>query len=118
MAVNQFLPFANDPAARVLDQAAYVALSNVRDFGFDSGIAEPDQLNKVWRQSSAIASMIGQYIADQLGQDVLDDGNAATLLQQYKNALALSSSSFVTPVSVTVNTTTPGLQITQTGTGH
>lgn len=87
MAKNDFLPFAFAPTARVLEQSAYEGMTALRQDGFDAGIAEPDQLNKVWRQSSAIASMVAEFVSTTLNADVLDDGDGAALLAQFEDAL-------------------------------
>lgn len=78
MAVNQFLPFGTAGGANVIDQVTYSGLA-ARTSGFASGTAQSAQLNKVWRQSSIIAAMIGQMIADYSGSDANDDGDIPTL---------------------------------------
>jgi hypothetical protein len=84
---NEFLPFGIGTGANVLDQADYDGLP-ARDAGFSSGIARSVELNKVWRQASVIAAIIGQFIADHSGGDALDDGDTATLLGLFEAALA------------------------------
>ncbi|MBB3004349.1 hypothetical protein FHX57_006731 [Paraburkholderia tropica] len=79
MATNDFLPFAVGSSANVLSQSAYAALTSVLQNGFQSGIAQSVQLNKVWRQSSIMAAVLAQFIADQSGQNSVDDGTTATL---------------------------------------
>ena len=76
---NDFLPFATAGGANVIDQATYAG-SPVVPAGFSSGIADSRYLNKVWRQSSFIASCLAQYMANTLGVAILDDGNVATML--------------------------------------
>lgn len=51
MPTVDFLPFATDPGANVVSQAAWLALAQ-RTSGFEAGIAQSDQLNKAWRQSA------------------------------------------------------------------
>jgi hypothetical protein len=75
---NDFLPFANQSGANVITQAAYVTSPNLGS-GFTSGISSSAAFNKVWRQSSIIASVIAQTIADVLGVNVIDDGTTATI---------------------------------------
>lgn len=82
MAKNEFLPFGTGANANVLSNADYQALP-ARATGFSSGVAKSEQLNKAWRQATVMASVLGQFIADTSGNDVLDDGNMATL----KNSL-------------------------------
>lgn len=90
MAINNFKAFGTDPLANVLDQASYEALAALA-LGYTAGIAASNQLNKTWRQSSVISSMIAQYIANQTGLDVLDDGNTATLLANFVSAITIGS---------------------------
>lgn len=82
MATNDFLPFAWDADANVLSQAAYLALT-ARENGFIAGVAQSAQLNKVWRQSSLTAAMLGQFLADG-GLDAIDNGSITTILANYK----------------------------------
>lgn len=76
---NDFLPFATGGGANVIDQPTYAA-NPVVGSGFSSGIADSRYLNKVWRQSSFIASCLAQYMANTLGVSILDDGNVSTML--------------------------------------
>lgn len=75
---NDFQTFASAGGANVITQSAYLALA-AKGTGFQSGIASSPQLNKVWRQSSIIAAMIGQFIADNANVNAVDDGTTATL---------------------------------------
>ncbi|WP_208093585.1 gp53-like domain-containing protein [Serratia ureilytica] len=86
MAKNEFLPFGTAANANVLPNADYLALPE-RSSGFNSGVAKSEQLNTVWRQASVIASVVAQFIADNSGQDVLDDGNVTTLKTNLEDAL-------------------------------
>src|SRR4051794_40924932 len=75
MAVNEFLTFAGDPAANVMPWADYSAGSfTTRLLGFQTGTALSTELNRVWRGSSLITAMIGQFSADYAGRDMRDDG--------------------------------------------
>ncbi|MBL2606776.1 hypothetical protein ELK16_27695, partial [Klebsiella pneumoniae] len=86
MATNDFKPFATGSGANVLSQADYEALSALAS-GFLSGKASSAQVNKALRQSSSIAAVLAQFMADSTGSDVLDNGNIATLLNILKSAL-------------------------------
>lgn len=88
---NDFLPFAVGSGANVLTQAQYAALTSLLQNGFSAGIAPSVQLNKVWRQSSIMASVIAQFIAQQTGQNAIDDGTTATLLANLTAAIGASS---------------------------
>jgi hypothetical protein len=77
---NDFLPFAADPAANVMTQAEYAdAAFAARLLGFQTGTAASLQLNKVWRQASIVASMLGSFIDTETTLDALDDGTPAGL---------------------------------------
>lgn len=78
MATNDFLPFAASTGATVLTQAQYAALGALAN-GFQVGVADEFAVNKVLRQSSTIASVIGKIIADYSGSAAQDSGNVASL---------------------------------------
>lgn len=75
---NNFLPFATGGSANVINDATYAALSAVTN-GFASGIAQSQQLNKVWRQSSVMAAVLGQIIANN-GVNASDSDGTSTLV--------------------------------------
>ncbi|EPJ5863793.1 hypothetical protein JRA82_004652 [Raoultella ornithinolytica] len=89
MAENNFKPFAIAAGANVATQAEWEALIALAT-GFTAGIARSGQINKALRQSTVIASILGQFIADKTGLDVLDDGDTSKLLNQL--ILALNAS--------------------------
>lgn len=78
MASNDFLAFASAGGANVVTQATYASMAALGP-GFQTGIAESNQLNKVWRQSSIMASVLAQCIVGVTGQNAVDDGTVATL---------------------------------------
>lgn len=86
MATNNFKPFATGAGANVMSQADWEALTALLT-GFKSGKAASAQVNKALRQGTVMASVIGQFIADSTGQDVLDNGNTSVLLTNFLNAL-------------------------------
>ncbi|MGS1004013.1 hypothetical protein ACVCH0_20585 [Burkholderia glumae] len=86
-ATNDFLAFGGGASPNVIDQATYAALP-ARLSGFQSGVAQSAQLNKVWRQSSIMAAVLAQFIVARSGQAATDDGTTATLLT---NLLASSA---------------------------
>lgn len=86
MATSDFQVFAGGAGANVLSQAAYLALQ-ARITGFQTGIAQSQQLNKVWRQSSIMSAMIAQFIVDFSGQNATDDGTIATLEANFNSAI-------------------------------
>lgn len=110
MATNNFKPFAASGAANVMSQADYEALPALLS-GFNSGKASSAQVNKALRQSTAIASVLAQFIADKSGQNVLDNGNTALILTNLIAALKAnaprgtqrftSSGTWICPTDVT-----------------
>ncbi|WP_193727212.1 hypothetical protein [Burkholderia sp. BE17] len=90
MANNNFKAFAAAAGANVMTQADYEALAALLT-GFQSGTAQSQQLNKVWRQSSIMAAVLAQFIVDLTGQDAIDDGTTATLLANLKMAVQAQS---------------------------
>jgi hypothetical protein len=88
---NDFLAFATGVDANVESQSAYVADTATIQNGFQSGIANSEKLNKVWRQSSIMAAVMAQFIVQQTGQPAIDDGTTATLLANLETAVAVSA---------------------------
>lgn len=86
MGTNDFLAFATDGGANVIDQAAYVALA-ARGTGFQAGIAESNELNKTWRQAALMAAALGKVIVDNTSADATDDGDVAALAVKLQNAV-------------------------------
>ncbi|NDL32067.1 hypothetical protein GPY53_21455, partial [Photorhabdus laumondii subsp. laumondii] len=86
MAKNDFKAFAIGENANTLSQQEYESSDFIEE-GFKSGIARSERLNKVWRQSSVIAAVIGKYIAEKTGEDVMDDGDLEKLVAQLDLAL-------------------------------
>ena len=98
-AQNDFLTFATGGGANVVTQNEYSSLG-LGSSGFQSGIAPSAQLNKVWRQSSIMAAMIGQFIVDNTTNPAIDDGSTANLELSFKAAIQA-----VTRIKATGNTT-------------
>ncbi|TDT01697.1 hypothetical protein [Erwinia rhapontici] len=86
MATNNIKPFAIGNGANVTSQADYESLSALLT-GFQSGKASSAQINKALRQSSFVASVLAQFISNAAGVDVLDNGNATALLNNFIAAL-------------------------------
>lgn len=87
MATSDFLAFAGGSGANVSSQTDYAALPAIAT-GYSSGIAKSAQLNKTFRQTSIMAAVLAQFIADQTGVNSVDDGTTATLLGNLKVATA------------------------------
>ena len=109
---NDFLPWANSSSANVLSQAAYAALGNLQS-GVVAGVASSQQANKTWRQSSIIASMVAQAIADATGQPSVDDGTIATLEANFFNMLRTigyaADTGLVNTLTINLSPAPPGL---------
>lgn len=97
--VNDFLAFATGGGALVLSQADYAALP-ARGTGFQNGIAEPDELNKVWRQSATMAGVIAKFIIAQIPtEDVLDNGDLDAIVAQLTAAIQQAAGAGASPIS-------------------
>ena len=90
MATNDFQVFAGAVNANVIPQSSYLSLPATQ-LGFQTGIAQSAQLNKVWRQPSIIGAMIAQFIVDQTGLNAVDDGTIATLEANFIKALQIAT---------------------------
>ncbi len=90
VAVNDFKAFATAVDANVMTQADYLAALFLSE-GFQSGIAQSQQLNKVWRQGAFMAAVLAQYIANTTGDDVLDDGDEAGKVTLLTAAIQISA---------------------------
>lgn len=96
MPTNEFLAYATGGGANVVDQATYAAAGYVPS-GRGSGILPSNVYNKIARQGNFVASAVAQFISDQLGQDVLDNGDQAAFVAQLVAALtSLSAANFTT----------------------
>lgn len=85
-ATNEFLPHATGTGANVTSQSSWSGAS-ARSTGFQAGTASSAHANKVLRQATSIASMIGTFMAAR-GQNALDDGNISALEANFEAALA------------------------------
>ncbi|MFA1277849.1 hypothetical protein ACDI90_20565 [Klebsiella quasipneumoniae] len=99
MATNNFKPFATASGANVLSQTDYEALAALAS-GFLSGKASSAQVNKALRQATTMAAVLAQFMADNSGSDVLDDGDTATLLSILESAIGISASGRLLSVKV------------------
>ena len=110
---NDFLAFGTASGANVLSQASYAALA-ARTAGFASGLATSAQLNKVWRQSSFVTSAIAQWMANQTGTNIYDDGNQANFITNFIAALA-NTGRIRLSADLTIYVATTGNASTNTG---
>lgn len=90
MANNEIKPFATGANANVTPQAEWENLPALLT-GFSSGKASSAQVNKAIRQASFVAATLAQFIADQSGEDVRDDGDQAGLVAKMLSAINKTS---------------------------
>lgn len=87
MATNDFLPFCGtDTGTNLESQAAYSA-DPARAIGNQPGIASSKFNNKALRQGTFVASQLAQYVTNQTGVNVVDDGVTTNFLYQLTSAL-------------------------------
>ncbi|PQQ30549.1 phage tail protein [Photorhabdus luminescens] len=84
---NDFKAFAIDSGANVVSQQLYETDPNLSRGFPDRQYIDNHMLNKIFRQTSAITSVVADFIATQSGEDVLDDGNVTKLTAQLNKAL-------------------------------
>lgn len=90
MAQNKILPWAQTSTANALSDADYAAdVANGGSYadGVKSGQASSKQANKTWRQATAPASGLGQFLVDNLSVDVTDADTPATFSTRIANAV-------------------------------
>ncbi|WP_242688056.1 gp53-like domain-containing protein [Photorhabdus stackebrandtii] len=85
-AKNDFKAFSISDNANVVSQERYEENKDLQT-GFPPNNVPTHVLNKVLRQSSTISSVVANFIAEQSGDDVLDNGNVGTLTAQLDKAL-------------------------------
>jgi len=90
MSTNDFLAYSTAGGANVIDQATYAAAGYVTA-GRSSGILPSNVYNKIARQGNWIAHCIAQFMVDQTGNNVLDDGNYTNWFNTFVAAVAASS---------------------------
>lgn len=83
---NDFKAFATTGGANVVTQVDYAASAYVST-GRSSGILPSNVYNKIARQSSIAAYLLGQLIVEQTGLDALDNGDLTTLLSSFRLAI-------------------------------
>lgn len=86
MPQNQFRPFATGVGANTYSPADY-ASNQALNQGVQNGTADPTLANTTWRQSTTIAAMVAQFIADNQSGDVLDNGSVTAIETQFLAAL-------------------------------
>lgn len=83
-----YIPFATGGGANVYVPATYQALAIVVT-GVEPGLADPQLANTTWRLASMVSAAVANFIANQLGISVLDDGNLSTLTTNLTAAISV-----------------------------
>ncbi|TNH42334.1 phage tail protein [Photorhabdus luminescens] len=83
---NDFKAFSISDDANAVGQEKYEESQSLQA-GFPPDNVSTHVLNKVLRQSSTISSVMANFIAEQSGADVLDNGDIAKLTSQLNRAL-------------------------------
>jgi hypothetical protein len=95
---NQYLGFAGSGTANALTPAAYAALTALLANGFQSGLAQSQQINTVFRQTTTVAAAVAQFIVNITGGNANDDGNVSefttNLTTAVREALTLNENSW------------------------
>jgi len=83
-----YIPFATGGGANVYAPATYQALAVVGT-GVEPGLADPQLANTTWRLASMISAALANFISNQLGIAVLDDGNLSNLISNLTAAIGV-----------------------------
>jgi hypothetical protein len=97
---NDFVPFCpTDTGTNLLSESDYIAAAD-RTSGNKPGVASSKLNNKALRQSTYIAQVVAQLIANKTGTDVLDDATPAKILAQASAAFTQLPRVFTTYTTV------------------
>ena len=86
-----YLPVATGTGNNADSQANFAG-STYQQQGFVTGLAQPNQVNKICRQASMMAAALANFISSTLNINVLDDGNLTSLISNLTSALATAAS--------------------------
>jgi hypothetical protein len=86
---SQYLPIAAASGANVDTQADFAG-SGYQTLGFTSGIVRSAEVNKCLRQSSMMSAALAQFVCNQLGVNLNDDGNLENLIENVTAAVQQS----------------------------
>jgi hypothetical protein len=92
--IVDYLAVAVGGGATVDPQATFRG-SGYQTGGFQNGIAQPAQVNKILRQSSMIAAAVATFISNTLAINVLDDGNLPNLITNLTRAIKSANHSIL-----------------------
>jgi|SRR5580698_3657346 hypothetical protein len=85
-----YIPFATGVGANVYSPATYQALGVIAA-GVEPGLADGQLYNTTARLSSMMSAALANYISQQLGINVLDDGNLTNLVTNLTSAIGVGS---------------------------
>lgn len=85
--VNQFQTFAEGGSANALTPSAYAALTTLIANGYQTGVANSQQINTTLRQAAYASAVLAGIISD-AGYDALDNGDLATFKANLLKAVA------------------------------
>jgi hypothetical protein len=85
-----YVPWATGGGANVYAPDVYQALG-ILETGVEPGLADPQAANTTWRLASMVAAAVANFISQQLGVAILDDGNLTTLIANFTAAVAVAS---------------------------
>jgi hypothetical protein len=97
-----YLPVATGTGANVDSQANFVGAS-YQTTGFQNGIAQPFQVNKILRQTSMVSAAVASFISNTSNIAVLDDGNLTNLITELTAAIQTSATTAGNGVFVLLN---------------
>jgi len=86
MSINQFVAFATAPGANVIEQEDYLT-DPIVPTGFTMGLLYSAKTNKVWRQSSFVASCLAELMRVTLDEDISDDGDTGKFTEQLRETI-------------------------------
>lgn len=98
MPTVDFLPYATGMGANVESQLAY-STDPTTAGGQLAGIAKSSIFNKIWRQGNFFAAVLANFIANQLGVSVLDDGDVSGKITLFQNAIIQLCSTVFAPIT-------------------
>jgi hypothetical protein len=90
MSEVDYVAWATGAGANVYTPAVYQALS-ILTTGVEPGLADPQQANTTWRLASMTSAALANFISQQLGISVLDDGNLTNLIANLTSAVSVQS---------------------------
>lgn len=92
--VNQFQTFAEGGSANALTPAAYAALTTLLANGYQTGVANSQQINTTLRQAAFASAVLAGIISD-ANLDALDNGDLTDFKTKLLTAMGLPTGSML-----------------------